>query len=326
MWTWEDIKKRFSRSYNINPPQWTPPSWQPDHVQASLEALRQYAEADVESAIRWYYAKKPWKAWASQLLKFLTLLATGLGGLLPIISATGIFTYRLKESDRQLRILQVNQFGYLCFGLAAAFLAFDKYFGYSTGWMRYLTTAMSLETSLRNFRLDWARTTSGLAGAVPNEAALETLLQKIQDFCLGARTLVENETQAWVMEFQSNLSQLEKQAKAALDTARSQADAAQKEYRATADSTRPGAIDLTVENILDTDQGYDVFIDGEQRKSAVTGRTCAIMNVAPGLHEIGVKATLSGAPVHESQSVSVAAATPTKVSMTLSKAKAAASP
>jgi len=295
-------------------------------VQASLEALRQYAEADVESAIRWYYAKKPWKAWASQLLKFLTLLATGLGGLLPIISATGIFTYRLKESERQLRILQVNQFGYLCFGLAAAFLAFDKYFGYSTGWMRYIMTAMSLETSLRNFRLDWARTTSGLAGAVPNEAALETLLQKIQDFCIGARTMVEKETQAWAMEFQTNLSQLEKQASAALDTARSHAEAAQKESKASADSTRPGAIDLTVENVLDTDQGYDVFIDGEQRKSAVTGRTCAIMNVSPGLHEIAVKATLSGAPVHESQSVSVAAATPTKVSMTLSKAKAAASP
>ena len=268
MWSWADIKKRFSRSYNISPPQWTPPSWQPDQVQNCLDSMRQYVEADVEGAIHWYYAKKPWKAWASQLLKLLTLLATGLGGLLPIVSATGIFSSGLPEAQRQLRNLQVNQIGYFCFGLAAAFLAFDKYFGYSTGWMRYITTAMSLETALRNFRLDWARTTSGLAGAPPSGAALETLLQKIQGFCVAARTLVEKETQAWVMEFQTNLSQLEKEARAAMDSARAAVETVQKEAKVAADSTRPGAIELTVENVLETDHGYDVSVDGESRKSS----------------------------------------------------------
>src|SRR5260370_24769936 len=153
---WDEIVRRFSRTYNIDPPEWKAPSWQPDQVSTCLDSLREYVEHDVEAAIRWCYAKKPWKAWGSQLLKFLTLLATGLGGLLPIVSATGIFSSGFPEAQKQLRNLQINQIGYLCFGLAAAFLAFDKYFGYSTGWMRYITTAMSLETTLRNFRLDWA--------------------------------------------------------------------------------------------------------------------------------------------------------------------------
>jgi len=284
--------------------------------------MRKYVEDDVAAAIHWYYAKKPWKAWASQLLKFLTLVATGLGGLLPILSATGMFSSGLPEAQRQLRNLQVNQIGYLCFGLAAAFLAFDKYFGYSTGWMRYITTAMALETALRNFRLDWARTTSGLAGASPSGTVLESLLEKIQGFCVAARTLVEKETQAWVMEFQTNLSQLEKEAKAAVDSARAAMETAQKETRTTADSTRPGAIDLTVENVLDTDKGYDVAIDGEARKSSVTGRSCAIMNVGPGLHELAVTGVMAGAPAHASQIVTVSAGTAVKVSIALSKAKA----
>jgi hypothetical protein len=160
--------------------------------------------------------------------------------LLPIVSATGVFSSGLPEGQRQLRNLQINQIGYLCFGLAAAFLAFDKYFGYSTGWMRYITTAMSLETALRNFRLDWAKTTSGLAGATPSGAVLEILLQKIQDFCVAARTLVEKETQAWVMEFQTNLSQLEKEAKAAMDSARAAVVTAQKEAKTSADSIYTG--------------------------------------------------------------------------------------
>ena len=127
---WDQIMKRLSRAYNILPPEWNAPSWQPDQVSTCLDSLRQYVEDDVEAAIHWYYAKKPWKAWGSQLLKFLILLATGLGGLLPIVSATGIFSSGLTEGQRQLRNLQINQIGYLCFGLAAAFLAFDKYFGY----------------------------------------------------------------------------------------------------------------------------------------------------------------------------------------------------
>jgi hypothetical protein len=327
MWNWADIRKRLSRAYNIKPAQWTPPSWKPDQIQQCLDSMRQYAENDVEGAIHWYYAKKPWKAWASQLLKFLTLFATGLGGLLPIVSATGIFSpANASDAQRQLRTLQVNQIGYLCFGLAAAFLAFDKYFGYSTGWMRYITTAMSLETALRNFRLDWALTTSSLAGAVPSGATLETLLQKIQDFCIAARTLVEKETQAWVMEFQTNLSQLEKEAKAAMDSARAAVETAQKESKAAADSTRPGAIDLTVENVLDTDHGYDVSVDGELRKSAVTGKTCAIMNVAPGLHELAVTALMSGLPAHASRIVTVAAGTAEKVRIALDQAKVTPAP
>ncbi len=324
MWTWVDIRKRLSRSYNIEAPKWKAPSWKPDQVAACLDSLRQYVEEDVEAAIHWYYAKKPWKAWASQLLKSLTLFTTGLGGLLPIVSATGVFSYRLPEAQRQLRNLQINQIGYLCFGLAAAFLALDKYFGYSTGWMRYISTGMSLETLLRNFRLDWAKATAGLAGVTPSGAVLETLLQKIQDFSVAARALVEKETQAWVMEFQSNLSQLEKEAKAAMDSARTAVETAQKDAKSSADSTRHGAIDLTVENVLDTDAGFSVSVDGELRKSAVTSKTCAIMNVAPGLHELAVTASLSGAPAHDSQSVNVPAGASVKVSVTLAKAKSVA--
>ena len=318
MWTWESIRRRLARSYNIQPPQWAAPSWQTGNTQKCLDELRQYVERDVEAAIDWYYAKKPWKAWASQLLKFTTLLATGLGGLLPIVSATGFFAGGRSGSDRQIHDLQVNQIGYLCFGLAAALLAFDKYFGYSTGWMRYITTAMSLETLLRNFRLDWARSTAALAGVTPSGAVLEKLLQKIEDFCIAARTLVEKETQAWVMEFQTNLSQLEKEARAAVDSART---AAEQESRATADSTRAGAINLSVENLPDLDHGYDVLIDGETKESSVTSKTWTIMDVPPGLRRLEVTSELSGKTAHASQGVKVEPASVVAVSVTLTPLK-----
>ena len=95
-----------------------------------------------------------------------------------------------------------------------------------------------------------------LAGATPSGAVLEALLQKIQDFCVAARTLVERETQAWVMEFQTNLSQLEKEARAAMDSARTAVETAQKESKSAADSTA-GRIDLGGER-AGYGSGYDV--------------------------------------------------------------------
>ncbi|MGH7490650.1 MAG: SLATT domain-containing protein [bacterium] len=156
------LTARLFRAYNIRPPEWTPPSWQPDRVLSSLETLRLYAEGHARAAIDWYYAKKPWKAWASQALRFLTIVSTAVGGLMPILVSTGVFSNAASQ-HKELDDLRLNQIGYLCFGLAALFLAFDRYFGNSTGWMRYITTAMSLETALQQFRLDWARLTVSLA-------------------------------------------------------------------------------------------------------------------------------------------------------------------
>lgn len=311
---------RLFRAYNIHPPEWTPPSWQPDRVPASLEVLRLYAEGHARAAIDWYYAKKPWKAWASQALRLLTILATALGGLMPILVSTGVFS-NPASPHRELDDLRLNEIGYLCFGLAALFLAVDRYFGNSTGWMRYITTAMALETALQQFRLDWAKLTASLAGEIPSGAALEALIERIAEFSISVRTLVERETQAWVTEFQTNLSQLEKEAKAAIEAARAQAETTQQDMRERLAAVKPGAIDLTVEEVLRTDGGYDVAIDGEIVKMKVTSRNCGLMNLSPGLHEIAVTATLSGAPAHASQIVSVQAGAAVKVSLALSGTK-----
>ncbi|MGH7490649.1 MAG: hypothetical protein ACREMY_34305, partial [bacterium] len=63
---------------------------------------------------------------------------------------------------------------------------------------------------------------------MPAGPALEALIERIAEFSITVRTLVEKETQAWVTEVQMNLTQLEKDAKAAVEAARAQAETAQK--------------------------------------------------------------------------------------------------
>jgi len=309
------------RRYNIKPPQWEPPSWQANDVQESLDALRSYAEQHAQASINWYYAKKPWKAIGSQFFRLVTIVATAVGGALPIIVAVGLFSSGTSDEATKLRITQC---GYLFFGLAALSLALDKFFGNSTGWMRYITTAMSIETALEQFRFEWAKVTAPLGGQCPSGQTLENLIDKITQFSATVRTLVEKETQAWVSEFQSNLSQLEKDTKAAVEAARAQAETVQKENQTRQEATRPGAIDLTVSNVLDTDAGYDVLLDGKPAKTGVKDKSCGILHVAPGLHDLSVKGTLAGATAHASQVITVPPGAALKVELALARAKSAA--
>jgi len=314
----------MKRNPDIQAPEWQPPAWNAESTAVSLDALRLFAEKNAQAAIDWYYRNKSAKAMGSRFLRAFTIVATSLGGLIPIAVTTGLFDRPGATAvEMQLHHAHINQIGYVCIGLAALAVAFDRFFGISTAWMRYIATAMSLETALVQFRIDWAKLTSSLGERMPSGAELEILIKKISDFILTVRTLVENETKQWVSEFQTNLSDLEKETKTALEAARSSAKTDEKEVESLRDALRPGAIELTVENVTDTDAGYTAELDGKIAKSDVTTKVCGIRGVAPGLHEIEVKASMGGAVARALQVISVSANEIVKVSLVLAKVKAA---
>jgi len=179
-------------------------------MEASLGALRRYVEDEAQKQINWYYAKKASKSAVSTALRFLAILLFVTGGLVPIIKATLPTAAVLKFP------FDFGQAGYLLIGIAAGCLGLDRFFGYSTGWIRYITTAMAIEKSLEEYRMEWARNMAKLRGGPPNDQQLDQLIQTCEMFSLAIKSQVEQETKAWVAEFQSSLAQLEKdlQAKA----------------------------------------------------------------------------------------------------------------
>ena len=195
-------------------------SWKDSEVETSLLELRRYVENEAQRQIAWYYANKTWKSRISITLRFVAILLFVMGGLVPIVKAT-----LLPETTRNLPF-DFGQAGYLLIGIAAGCVGLDRYFGYSTGWIRYITAAMAIEKSLEEYRMEWARNISKLRGAPPNEQQLDQLIQTCETFSLAIKTQVEQETNAWVAEFQSNLTQLEKDLQAKADEVKSKGKAA----------------------------------------------------------------------------------------------------
>jgi hypothetical protein len=180
-------------------------SWKnSDEIETSLKELRAYVEDEAQRQIKWYYAKKVWKARASMGLRFVAIVLFALGGLVPILKAT-LPTQLIAGLG-----FDFGQAGYLLIGIAAACIGLDRYFGYSTGWIRYITTAMAIEKALEEYRLEWARNMSKIGGSVPTQQQIDDLIMTCSTFSLAIKSQVEQETKAWVTEFQSNLTQLEK--------------------------------------------------------------------------------------------------------------------
>ncbi len=203
-------------------------SWKEAHVDSSLCALHRYVEDQARMQIEWYWNKKRSKARMSMVLRFAAIILFVLGGLVPIVKAT------LPATVAAMFPFDFGQSGYLLIGIAAGCLGLDRYFGYSTGWIRYVTTAMAIEKSLEEFRFEWSRNMAKMRGAPPTQEQLDALIQTCTAFSLAIRNQVEQETKSWVVEFQTNLSRLEKDLEAKADEAKA------KTLRAPVDGLQPG--------------------------------------------------------------------------------------
>lgn len=174
-------------------------SWKPADTEGSLNAVRDYVEAQAKELIQWYYEKKRWKSRMSSGLRLLAIVFFSAGGFVPLIKVvfpTWIAAVVPTGFD-------FGQLGYLLIAVGAAGIALDHFFGYSSGWIRYITTALAIERSVEEFRLEWARSTALLQGGQPTEEQLDRLLQLCKEFAVGVRAQVEQETKAWVLNFRA---------------------------------------------------------------------------------------------------------------------------
>lgn len=249
-------------------------------TEASIQKAYAYAEQRAQQAVDWYLRNKGWKAFWSRWLRISAILLTTLGGLAPIMGSTGWLTEGYAGAVRML--------GYVFLALAAACVGLDRFFGFSSGWMRYIMTALGLEKSLSEFRMEWAMIVAKLGGASPTPEQVQSMLQRVKEFVAYVDGTVEDETRDWVSEFKTSIADVERTAK---------------EVGA---AVRPGAIDVTVTNGMDAEGGFDVALDGMNVRANVRGTKYQVGYVPPGPHKVEVTARVGARTLEASELVNVA--------------------
>ena len=196
--------KRKVPSINIDRVEFPELTWKSDgDVANGLTALYKHAEARAESTITWYLRAKASKSFNSRALRLLTILLGTLGGLAPILDSAGLTGWLPMGAE-------ATEIGFLLLGLAAACVAVDKLFGFSSGWMRYITTAMALQEDLSHLRMDWAATMVRSRSRPLSTTDILWQLERIRAFFDTIDGRVMQETRAWIAEFQTNLADIER--------------------------------------------------------------------------------------------------------------------
>jgi hypothetical protein len=241
-----------------------PPAWDPGDAYRSVLDARRFATARAAERVSWYKKKCSTYGRGARLIRISCILLTGLGGLCQLIEVTKPLGYVFIS-------VNLTTWSYTAFALVAGLFALDKYFGLSSGWIRFMTTQLALERSAVEFDYDFILIASQMReGSLP-PALAAAILQRVKDFALQVEVLVKQETDAWAVEFQNSIAELEKITKTELEKA------------------KPGSIKVIVSKPEDLEL-VEICKNGVSVSSLSGKGESLIPNLAPGPYAISATA------------------------------------
>lgn len=252
--------------------------WDDDNLEPSLERLFRFTVGKAEGSIRWYDVKsRPKKRWA-QMLRVTAILATALGGILPILSQMPL--------AEKASVLFNPAWASVAIAVAATALGLDRFFGFSSAWMRFMTTQMHIQSKLEAFQYNWMRERAAWGATPPGFEQAQAMIVNCANFAAEVSKLVEDETQAWVSEFQNVLRRLDETGKAQIAAAAT------------------GAIVANVDNGANCADGWRLTVAGKSPQHH-RGESGVVSDVFPGSYKVTVSGEINGRPVQAESMVQV---------------------
>ena len=232
----------------------------------------------------WYWGSIRTKRRTSLGVRFATFLLLILGSLTPILAGL-----RMEPVDK----LQLTQLGVAALVLGGLLQVADRVFGWSSGWLRYITTATAMENLSRKFELDWAGYVLGKGGtlAVDDIKPLFDIATQLQESLMK---LQNDETDKWVTEFNTGatlLGDLIKSQRESGEKVAEAATAALAAHKAIVDANvkaaLPGAVEISILHKA-APVAVAISIDDTGTESFL-GTVWSRLNIPPGQHTVTIE-------------------------------------
>jgi hypothetical protein len=88
-------------------------------------------------------------------------------------------------------------------------LAFDKFAGFTSGWVRFMLAEMELTRLRDGFRFDWQSARLAWQDGNPNKIQAAEMLARAKKFMEECGAVVAEETKVWAAEFQGVIRNLD---------------------------------------------------------------------------------------------------------------------
>jgi len=254
--------------------------WDPDNLIDSLDKLYRLTIHEAEQSIAWYRINsRPKKRWA-QRIRVAAIVATSLGGIIPILS-------QIVANNNEIWGKILNPaWASVAIALAATALGLDRFFGFSTAWMRYITSEMQIQGKLQAFQFEWEVERLSWRGNAPSYKQARTMMLRCATFAAEVSNIIQAETLTWVEEFQGALKTLDERAKTQTE------------------STQHGAVKVMVENGDQCEDGWTLSVAGKESEMHY-GKTGVVSNIYPGIHKITIQGEIQEKSVQAESVVQV---------------------
>jgi len=256
-----------------------PLDWDPAKRVNSMLVLVEHAVSRAEQAAEWYLSAKSSMRLPARSLRLGAILLTAAAGILPIIQQ--IYT----ASDGKPVIAPA--WASVLVAVAVLFIAVDRFFGFSSSWMRYITAELAIRQARETFELDWQAAYASYGSHPPTDDQVRAVITMIKTFIDQINAVVANETAKWVGEFQEALRQIDETTKNPVPV------------------VQTGSLALTVENGDAVDApGWALSLDHGAPVS-YTGKTAALSGLESRDHVVRVTAKISANDVRAEDVVQV---------------------
>ncbi len=258
------------------------------------EALRQLGlvgRLRCDEAISYYRKGAPSKRLWARAFRVLALLFATTAGLTPIVLPLAVAWYAPWKDHLSDLLSLAAVFA----ALAVATVAFDRLFGFSSAWMRFVVADLELTTRRDAFTAEWAKICVR-AGVAPTAEQIASSLDVLAMLLASVNEIVRSETQSWVSEFRGVLSDLE-----------TRIEATRAAVSATVAPAR-GALEVRVTDVAALDGGsWTLQLGNHEPLDQGKSPSAVVTDLAPGILRVVASGIVRGSTVSAARALEVQA-------------------
>lgn len=254
---------------------------------AGLEEIYVALERKAQDAMRWYESRQRSKKLGARITRGGAILLGAITTIIPSVIA--FLPERLNWwLFNDFPSVKLNPIATI-FGVAGATtILLDRFYGYSSSWMRYVTTYQEIQSNLDEFRINWRRQLLKLASnRPPTDEHILGIYDFFASFLRSVNDSVRSETQGWVTEFKGALTDVDRvvegQRVAALTSTR---------------STSGAGLNVTVQDYETLDgRRWTLQLDNREPEARVGQPSAAIPQLEPGSYRLRIAGMRQNKPV-----------------------------
>lgn len=251
-------------------------SWTQEDLPDNLKSLSDHAIEMAEGCRRYYASRSPSKRRWARGLRIIAIIATSLGGIIPILSQIADKTKFAIDPAWSTVFISV----------AITAIGLDRFFGFSSAWMRFVTADVKIQSKIDGYLLAIESEKFSWAGQKPDFEKGRSMLTIIMNFINEVNEIVKDETNTWMVEFQSVIQKFNE------------------ESNVKAESSKLGGVVVTIENGDQFPNGVRIQLEGQAAVN-FTGSTYSFNNLYPKIYRLSVSGVLGGKPVQAESLVNV---------------------